>query len=578
MSTIRNLTEVNTKVTPQTEKILGSSQVANSAGGFSWAVSKWDQLARFLILGTQGGIYGTYYASQKALTAKNAECLLELVAEDGLRVVRTIVEISEGGRAPKNEPAIYALALCCKKGNEETKRAAYQAMPRVCRIGTHLFQFVEAIKAFGGISSGTQRAIARWYQGADATEALGACETDDDAECVVDELNRHPQWLAYQAIKYQNREGWSHRDVLRLAKPGAKGRKAVRVPATDAVLDWITQGIVSEDAPLLLQAFEQAKAVGVASDQVTTQGITTLTRLISDHNLPRECVPTHYLNNVEIWEALLDNGGRGMPLTAMVRNLGKMSSVGLFKQGDSVTKVATTLGDQDTLRRARVHPLALLVALNTYSLGRGVKGSNTWDVNNHITSALDKAFYLSFGNVEKTNKRYMLALDVSGSMGCGEVAGMAGISPRVGSVAMSMITGAVEPLCCTVGFTGGPDCVRPLAIDPATKLPAAISQVDHLPFGSTDCAAPMRWALKKNLEIDMFIVYTDSETYAGSPHSSQALAQYRTKTGINAKLVVVGMVSNGFTIADPTDKGMLDVVGFDLATPQLISNFALGRF
>jgi 60 kDa SS-A/Ro ribonucleoprotein len=39
---------------------------------------------------------------------------------------------------------------------------------------------------------------------------------------------------------------------------------------------------------------------------------------------------------------------------------------------------------------------------------------------------------------------------------------------------------------------------------------------------------------------------------------------------------VVGMTSNGFSIADPTDGGMLDVVGFDTATPQLIAEFARG--
>jgi 60 kDa SS-A/Ro ribonucleoprotein len=55
---------------------------------------------------------------------------------------------------------------------------------------------------------------------------------------------------------------------------------------------------------------------------------------------------------------------------------------------------------------------------------------------------------------------------------------------------------------------------------------------------------------------------------------SQALEQYRQKTGIAAKLVVVGMVSNGFSIADPNDAGMLDVVGFDTATSQVISEFA----
>ena len=98
--------------------------------------------------------------------------------------------------------------------------------------------------------------------------------------------------------------------------------------------------------------------------------------------------------------------------------------------------------------------------------------------------------------------------------------------------------------------------------------------VDGLPFGATDCALPMLFALDREREIDTFVVYTDSETWAGSIHPAQALADYRRASGIDARLVVVGMVANGFSIADPNDPGMLDVVGFDTATPQLVSDFA----
>ena len=77
-------------------------------------------------------------------------------------------------------------------------------------------------------------------------------------------------------------------------------------------------------------------------------------------------------------------------------------------------------------------------------------------------------------------------------------------------------------------------------------------------------------------EIDTFVIYTDSETWAGDIHPVQALRDYRHASGIDARLVVVGMVSNGFSIADPADAGMLDVVGFDTATPQLIADFARG--
>ena len=44
--------------------------------------------------------------------------------------------------------------------------------------------------------------------------------------------------------------------------------------------------------------------------------------------------------------------------------------------------------------------------------------------------------------------------------------------------------------------------------------------------------------------------------------------------GINAKLVVCGVTATNFTIADPNDPGMLDVVGFDSAVPMLIDQFS----
>ena len=79
-------------------------------------------------------------------------------------------------------------------------------------------------------------------------------------------------------------------------------------------------------------------------------------------------------------------------------------------------------------------------------------------------------------------------------------------------------------------------------------------------------------------QIDVFVVYTDSETWAGKIHPTAALQRYRTEMNRpNAKLIVVGMQSNGFTIADPNDKGMLDVVGFDSAAPQVMSLFAEGQ-
>jgi 60 kDa SS-A/Ro ribonucleoprotein len=59
-------------------------------------------------------------------------------------------------------------------------------------------------------------------------------------------------------------------------------------------------------------------------------------------------------------------------------------------------------------------------------------------------------------------------------------------------------------------------------------------------------------------------------------HPSQALAEYRKKSKIAAKCVVTALTATPFSIADPRDAGMLDVVGFDTFAPTLIGNFIRG--
>jgi 60 kDa SS-A/Ro ribonucleoprotein len=301
-------------------------------------------------------------------------------------------------------------------------------------------------------------------------------------------------------------------------------------------------------------------------------------RVIRIYRLTREMVPTPLLTKPEVWEALLV----AMPLTALIRNLGVMSKVGLLASGsEAVQTVVARLGDAEALRRSRIHPLGILAALKTYAQGRGMKGQGRWTPLSQIVDALDNAFYLSFGNAPSTGKRIMLALDVSGSMQWG-VHGMPYLTCREASAAMALVTAATEPQHRFVAFTNGPyrsmhqslgSGLTPLAISPRQRLDDVVHSISNLPFGGTDCALPMVEALKQRWPVDAFVVYTDSETWAGDIHPVQALRAYRERMGIAAKLVVVAMNSNGFSIADPDDAGMLDVVGFDTATPQVIGDF-----
>lgn len=530
-------------------------QVKNSAIGHSWAVDKWTQLRRFLILGSEGG---SYYASEWKLTRENVQAVEQAVRADGKRAVAEIVAVSCEGRAPKNDPALFALALAAGADDQETRKAALAALPQVARTGTHLFQFASFVEGFRGWGRSLRRAIGRWY-----------------AEQSADEL-------AYQAVKYRQRDGLTHRDLLRLAHPArsvSAGNPTLAVSDEHRRLfEWIARGGDTEGVPRLVEGFVRAQATATPKQAA---------ELVREYRLPREAIRPEHLTSPEVWEALLED----MPMTALVRNLATMTRVGVLSTGsDATVRVAEQLGDGERIRRARLHPIAILAALRTYASGRGVRGRNTWVAVRDIVDALDAAFYLAFGNVEPVGKRLLLALDVSGSMAGGKVADIPGLTPRDASAALALVTMATDRNVDVVGFYAGrggfktagkgrfgwADGLTPLPLSPRQRLDDAVRTVSDLPFGGTDCALPMLYAQSLQREIDTFVIYTDSETWAGDIHPVQALRDYRRASGIEAQLVVVGMVSNGFSIADPADPEMLDVVGFDTATPQLISDFARG--
>lgn len=529
---MRNYTGVVGGNTPQTMPLPG--QVANSAGGFSFGLDDMGKLTRFLILGTEGG---SYYADAQKMTTKSYTTLERLAKDNrlGKQAVAKIVEISKAGRAPKNDPAIFALAVFMKLGTEEVRALAHQAVGDVCRTGTHLFQLAEAVNSLGGWGRSTKRAFSKWYSSKDIDK------------------------LGYQIVKYQSREGWSHRDILRLAhvNPDSKNSKFSRL-LRYAVGKGTEKNI--EFLPEVVQGFELAKN---ETDEKK------IVKLIRKYGLPRECVPTGALNSKDVWSELLTSG-EGMPITAMVRNLAKMTSIGLLTEGSDETRfVVKRLLEGNHLSESRIHPMQVLMALKTYASGHGLKGSLSWTPVRKIVDALDEAFYRSFGNVAPTGKRFNISLDISGSMHGGQVAGTP-LTPAECAMAMALVTMNVEKDVSLFGFGGH---YLPLPISKGMRLDRAVAKIAGMNFGTTDCSLPMVESLRKNEKYDVFCVYTDNETYAGSIHPSKALEKYRSKMGIDAKLVVVGMVVNDFSIADPNDAGMLDVVGFDTATPNLISQF-----
>jgi 60 kDa SS-A/Ro ribonucleoprotein len=539
-------------------------QQRNAAGGYVFETDELSRLRRFLTIGTQGG---TYYTGERELTKENATALLDLIRTRGLDVVAEIVAISTAGRAPKQNPAIFALAACAGVGDGETRAAALAVLPQVARTGTHLFLFAQYVEQFRGWGRGLRRAVAGWY------------------------LSKPVDRLAYQLIKYRQRNGWTHRDLLRLSHPkielftGEDEDGAVwvdgdglarslafefacgRLPAATAELP------TAFDSLRLIEGFQRAQASPNANETA---------RLVQKYGLPWEALIPEHLNSPAVWVAMLE---KRMPQTALMRNLPKITQVGLMSSVAVRANICEQLATG--MAQAKVHPVNVLIALRTYAGGHSVRGSASWEPDRRVVDALDAGFYEAFGGVEPSGKRTLIALDVSGSMGYQNIAGLP-ITPREAAAAMAMVTLATEPDVEVVGFTSDGrrsgwgwrneyNGISVLDLSPRRRLDDVVRYVSGLPFGGTDCALPWTWALEQGREFDTIATYTDNETWAGPIHVHQATRRYREQTGIPARSITCAMTATSWSVNDPTDQLALDVAGFDSAVPNLIADFSAGR-
>ena len=736
---------------------LDPDQVPNNAGGFVWQISDKEQVIRYLIIGSEGG---NFYQTPQQVSSQCASCVLRMTrTPDNFKwLIDTIRQVSIEGRAAKQESTLLALATAIVFARTPAdKTEALNAVKDCVRILTHMYMLIGYIKIF---SKAGHPSLAASGARAPATAPppVTGSGIGRGIRRVFGEYfySRAGIEIANLMTKYQNREGWTIKDVLTLIHINPSqmkddgGRLAIEhVFKTKEEFDPIlaTAPPSAEPTKTLLSAIKEIHTIVLRSTTTatasTTQGeLDRIVHLINQVGLCREQLPSQLFKYKKVWEALLQskgaNGkGKGMPLTALIRNLSKLSTaeIGIIPPAamtPSVKDICDRITDAADIKRSKIHPYNILVAMLTYQKGQGDKGSLVWAPNPNIVAALDKAFKLAFQNITPTGKRIKIALDVSGSMSSAFCTGSPVVNCATGSVAMMMMTlyvenqhrlklataataassatdlpsadaasaasisavggrdplwkttqlpdgrtlyentktnecqfnkpeglltpsagGGVAPRAATQAklaplggatprptlaeykatkkYLGHPDAMaaapsyRPpfggastpsylpelypppaipsnvticafsntlteltnvivgymdATIDPATGLPTmSISdalKLVEMPFSSTDCALPMVRALENKEQVDAFVIYTDSETYMGKIHPQAALEQYRAATGIDAKLIIVGMTSNCLTIADPKDLNTLNLAGFDTATPRLINDFISG--
>lgn len=533
MSAIRNYANT-VKNPPVTSKVPGSNQVKNNTGGFVYEVSPVDRLARFLILGTDGG---SYYVGERDLTQQNVDFIVNMIKSEPFVVIETVLDISTNGRSYRNSAAIFVLALVLNHGSDDAKSIVAKVAPEVARTATMVYELAEYIDKLGGWGRAKRRAIANWF------------------------TSKTPDQLAFQAVKYRQRNGWTLRDLMRLSHPMGVDQR---------VGNFILGKPDYLQGPDILSGFYE-----IQKSQSTDNVIKVLELF---PNLPWETIPTQFLKEPQIWKTLFYNGS--LKGQALVRNVTRLAKIGAFADIKFAGDYAKKLTDVEMIRKTRLHPVQYLLAGLTYDKGQSPRVSNsywgydsrqkTWTTNTKIKQALEAGFYSSFGNVTPSGKAIRIGVDVSNSMSWGMANG-ADITAAEGAALMALVTAKVEDNVEILGFA---NTLRDLGISPADSFESVISKTNIHNFGSTNPSLLMKSAVGSGAEA--FLVITDNEVNSGT-HPSRELKAYRDRTGIDAKLVVMGMTATNFTIADPNDRGMMDVVGFDSNAPRVVSDFIAGR-
>jgi hypothetical protein len=671
----------NRATIPQTCKI-NIDQVLNCSGGYVWKLTPIEHVNRYLVLGGAKDM-GNYYMQAEQVSHECALSVLQMIrspdASQFVQLCDLLKAVSVGGRAPKQEPVLLSVAAAIVFAkNPQEKGIAFETAKACIRIPTHMFMLAGFVRDLSqakmenkgkGWGTGFRRTMAHYY------------------------LSHTGRELAYHMTKYQNREGWTHADMIRmlhinpatLVDDGARlmfdyvmmkyARKS-KIPSEKMVAELASKQVVISPNPFkpLTKAefleklnaistppiptcesvatvatinppqklFAQggsggsstsAKVAGfvsaltsclpsskpkpvaaapekkdddddvvVISDEPDTstkkapmsqlqqvahflkhlhalheagekKDVPLACSLIRSGRLVREHVPTTLFGSKEIWLTLLET----MPLEALLRNLGKLTQIGVV--ADKHKEIEARFLNQEEILKARIHPIKVLVASKVYKNGCGDMGSLIWTPNIYITTALTELFKLSYGTITPTGKRIMLGIDVSGSMSSA-VLGSRVLTCRDASIAMAHLYLETETNVSAVAFSKTlTDLIAPSRnqLRRGMTLDQALAATSGMSFSATDCVLPIQHAIKNNILIDTFIILTDNETYAPNEHPQSALVRYRELTGIQAKLIVIGMTGNCFTIADPNDRNTLNLAGFDTSTPEIASMFMRGE-
>ncbi|CAG2218135.1 SSA2 [Mytilus edulis] len=460
---------------------------------------------------------------------------------------------------------MFAYAVCIVDGDGEVRNYGYKMLNNICRIPTHLFEFQnycaelnkekKELNKEKNIGSGWGRshriAISKWYNN----------------------FSNNAPKLAYLVTKYKKRSKWNHRDMVRLAHVKPKNEK----------IRTILKFIVNKEKNNLItlhdsddkEHAEVKTFLGAVIEAKKCKDNKRIQELVAENDLAREHLPNSCLLDKKVWQTLLVT----MPLTAMIRNIGKMTHLGIFSDEHAsfhIELVKERLQIKP-LQASKVHPLKILFALRQYQAGKGDQGKLSWKPNHGIVSIMEEAFDNAVGLQTRTGKRYLLAVSVSGDMKKHLVG-----SPLTASEAAAAMVHTIakrEQDVKTLFVENKCDVEQSFVstIDQYDNLSSIRSKLDK--FSSPEPTKERKtsfkeWASSYEKFFDVIMIFTDTLTGEGKGRVVEPFVHHCHRVGAPSHArVIVAMTGKPNDRVEPCDDQTLRVIGFDQSTPQIINAF-----
>jgi len=538
------------KSNPVTKPVTGKNakfSVPNFGGGYSLKLTPEQFLEKFLILGVENH---TFAVGSQQLLAQNTANIRAMIQNFPKEVVQKIREISSQRRALTKEPMLYTLALGASHPSRTVRDMFLNELKHVANTGTDLFHFAEIVTGMRGWGRMLKRYVGDWY-------------TDKSFDSLV-----------YQLLKYRQRDGWSHQDLLRLSHPEFQGS------ITNSFINYVVNGneagvlkaLADIDPKILTKGGRQIEAfIEIQSwkeNEKSDAQIKRLVELIGATDMTHEMIPTWFKNVPQVQQALLAK----MPYMATVRQLSSLTASGLLSgTNEDVKTVVRRLTNIEQLTKAGIHPLKLLFALRTYGKGQGLKGSLTWKPVPKIQEALEEAFNNSFDVAPATGKNFMVSVDVSRSMSSMMANGLMSFCEAAATIALTIVKR--EPWCDVKCFSS---VLNDLPLTKTDNISTAITKAKKYNTGYTDAGLPIKHAIKNKQDVDCFIHITDNDFNTGE-HPLTLTQNYRKLMNKpKTRLMSLGMQSTGYGVAgfaSDSDPYSLDVTGFDPNVTSVIHAF-----